>query len=472
MRDSGEKGLVIESMGGEELCLYNAQDCRLTALAWTRMQADLGVERRVYEQDVRLARLCSEMQWRGVGVDETRRAEIADALKSRAATLRADMTALVPAKHGLDFDPARLGHVRDALYKRFAIRAARTTPGGSPSTDNETLEACRQVADEETAVARFCSALLDWRLVAKVLSTYVESIPSRPTRPAVWSAPHSRAHFNWKPFGTVSGRLACRFQSIPRWDSAQPEGRPREIYVPAPGRTFVYYDVSQAEMRLAAYLSADPVFMRVASGTDVHAGNAAAVFPDAASKGWLAGDAKKDPARGKPYRDIAKNLGFAICYGAASEKVYATLLSKGFAVTMRAVDLILGRLKSAYRVYYDWVQANLARVRRDGFMRSPVLGRIRWFGRHPKPTEIANYPVQSALADIVNARAIEASERLDDDCPLVLQVHDSCVYDVPNSKVSLVERTLADIWSVPVPLAGGDLILPIDSKRGDRFSEL
>jgi DNA polymerase I-like protein with 3'-5' exonuclease and polymerase domains len=241
--------------------------------------------------------------------------------------------------------------------------------------------------------------------------------------------------------------------------------------VPRKGNVFVYFDVSQAEMRIAAYLSADPAFM-AACGDDVHAGNARNVFPQIADKGWLEGEAKKDPLRGKKYRDIAKNLGFAIAYGAEEDKVFLTLQSKGFEVSLRAVRVILARLRSAYHVYYRFVEENLSKVRQVGFMRTPVVGRIRWLGWYPKPTDVSNFPVQSCLADVMNLRTIALSKRLPRGCDLVAQVHDACTYDVPHTKAALVERLIREAWAEPIPLKGGPLVLPIDLKRGDRWSDL
>lgn len=456
-RGGGEKGQLPKDMTGDDLTLYNAADARLTRLIWDRMQPDLSLESRVYEHDKQLAYICHEMTWEGIGIDVELRDKLSLLLKRRRASLLGIMRKVIGEP---GFQPGRLGEVRRVMFRKLRGRYLRLTSAGLPSTSNETLETLR---GDDTRLARFCDALLRWRLVGKIRSTYIDAVNVHPlTR---------RAHYTWKPFGTVSGRLAGRLQSCPRWAPGAPEGRVREIYIPRPGNVFVYYDVSQAEMRIAAYIAADPVFMAACNG-DVHANNAKAVFPEVAAKGWLDGDAKKDPQRGKPYRDIAKNLGFAIAYGAEAERVFITLRSKGFDVTMRAVELILMRLRAAYKVYYRFVEDNVARVRRDGFMRSPVMGRIRWLGWFPKPTEVSNYPVQSTLADVMNLRTIALQKALPADCPIVAQVHDAATYDVPRAKVTLVQETIAKLWEEPVMLAGGPLVLPIDAKVGERWSDL
>ena len=102
-----------------------------------------------------------------------------------------------------------------------------------------------------------------------------------------------------------------------------------------------------------------------------------------------------------------------------------------------------------------------------------VLGRIRWFGWYPKPTEIANFPVQGTGADIVNARSIELAPyaaRLD--APLVLQVHDALYYDCPDENVEALKKKIVERWAEPIALPGGPCILPIDLHTGQRWSDL
>ena len=304
---------------------------------------------------------------------------------------------------------------------------------------------------------------------------------------------------------TVSGRLACRLQSAPKYNPANTPDRVREIYVPAKGNRLVYFDVKQGEPRVAAYLSGDPARIQICAG-DVHANNAKIMFPEVAARGWLDGDAMKDPQRGKPCRDLAKNMGLAIDYFAEAERVYLYLLQNRFAPngkalygapSLNSVAAIISKIRFAYRVYVKFVEANLAKVKRTGFMRSPVLGRIRWLGWYPPITDVANYPIQSCLADIMNLRsmALQGGARflawlkkypqfaarvglppklpkLPPGCWLVAQVHDSCIYDCPKPYVNTVRGMLSDIWGRPITMPGGELILPIDLKDAPRMSAL
>jgi len=250
-----EKGQIPRDMNADDLCKYNAADAALTMLAWQRMQPDLLPEMKVYEHDRKLAAICREMTVAGIGVDISRKEALSDELAERRSGLRSRLQELTGDP---DFNPGKLDAVRNHLFQTLGARYVAVTKTGKASTANSTLEAMRLSGNQDHV--DFAEALLLWRLVGKVKSTYVDIIGARHDK-GVHLTGDNRAHYNWKPFGTVSGRLSCRLQSAPRYKKSFPEHRVRELYVPAPGNVFVYYDVSQAEMRLAAYLSNDPVFI-------------------------------------------------------------------------------------------------------------------------------------------------------------------------------------------------------------------
>ena len=244
-----------------QLAQYNYQDCQLTANAWFAMQKDLDGERSVYKHDKELS-LCKGMTEVGVQVDVERKELLARLMQSRALSYRRKMRKLAK-KPG--FRPSHLQEVRHILFKTFRAPLIAVTEKGTVSTSNATLEVLKA---SPTRSGKFARLMLRWRIVSKIRSTYV--VPVR-------LDDKNRTHYAWRPFGTVSGRLAGRAQSNPRWSKAV-EDRPREMYVAAPGKVLIYFDISQAEARGAAYLSDDPVFID-ACKADVHTGNALVIFP-------------------------------------------------------------------------------------------------------------------------------------------------------------------------------------------------
>jgi hypothetical protein len=511
-RGASSKKQKTEEMSGEDLCNYNGADARLEIKIWRGMQTDLNTERRTYDHDMCLLELCSDMERVGVRVDVRRQKELSEALEVAADGYREEMRSILG-------DPefrVTNARVQKALYQTLAVRKLHFTEKGAPATGKVVIESLKS---DDTEAGRFATALSKWREVRKIKSTYVDfpteiMFPIGNARPFDCD-PH-RAHYGWGPRErrnqptaggghTVSGRLACRLQSMPRYNPRNLADRAREIYVPAPGNIFTYFDVSQGEPRVAAFLSGDPERIRTTYG-DVHAENAKIMFPDIAVKGWLDGEAKKDPARGKPIRDLAKTMGLAIDYFAEAETAFGYMSQNRFGPDGKAlfglpklgtVAAMISKIRFRYKRYVQFVTANLETVKRMGHMRSPVLGRIRHFGWFPSITYIANFPVQSTLADVMNLRCLflqghprffaflrkypELAEmvslpkkpiKMPKGVVVVAQIHDSVFAEIPRYQEKAMKEIFAQVWSGPIHLPGGALVLPIDQKTGGRFSDL
>jgi uracil-DNA glycosylase family 4 len=468
-----EKGLPPEKLSGEELCKYNVMDCILTVQSWLRMQPDLESERAVYETDKENARLCRAMIVGGIGVDLRRREELRAAVKGKASALKGRMRSILNRP---EFHPMQLAAVRKAIFTtlRAPLYQSEPTASGVPSTSSKTLE---RLKSSPTRAGRFADLLLRWRGAVKIRSTYLDAQVLDPTRGTV-----GRTHFNWRSYGAGSGRYSCRLQSCPRAEKLKDgsvvlETRVREVYAPRRGCLFVYHDLSQAEMRVAAYASGDATFIKTCEG-DIHTGNAKILFPDEAK---LLDEEPK--GRGKPFRDVAKNAGFGVTYLAEAETVFQFLRTKGFDVRFGDVVTMMERMREAYAGYFRYVGENVKAVSRCGHMRALLSGRVRWLGWHCPPTEVANFPIQSMIADLMNVRLPRIAAQLPAGASVVAQIHDAAIIEVPKKKVDVVQELVASVWKEPVVVpAGGryggslkegarSFVMPIDLKVGQRWSD-
>jgi hypothetical protein len=524
----GARKLSPDKMTGEQLAEYNASDVRLTAKVWDRMQADLAPHRHVYEHDLCLAELCVAMMYAGIQVDRDRQQELSGLLASEAEYHVAQLRELA---RDPEVGPYKNARLRIALYDFFRVKpGVRSEKTGLPSTGKEVIEALR---GEDSDVGKFCHHLSKARECLKSKSTYVDypfkGDKNNGMEPIVfpvagngghWDPLGVRAHYQWGPRErrnqttsggghTVSGRLASRLQSAPRYNRLNTPDRVREIYVPrSSDHVFVYFDVKQGEPRVAAFLSGDPARIETTKG-DVHAANAKVMFPEVAERGWLDGPAMKDANKGKSFRDLAKTAGLAIDYFAEPDTAQNYMNKNRFdpvtgkanfnAISLSTVTKIIARIRSKYRVYVAYVHSNLEGVRARGWMKDPILGRVRWLGWEPSINDVSNFPVQSTLAGVMNLRSLylqgtprfrawvkqnseiaarvdlpswETIRPLDPRVSLVAQVHDSCIYDTPKTLVGMMEDKLNRLWAGKIHLPGGELVLPIDLKSGaTRLSE-
>lgn len=242
----------------------------------------------------------------------------------------------------------------------------------------------------------------------------------------------------------------------------------------------VFVRNSQAEMRSAAYSSGDETFMATCQG-DIHSGNAKILFPSEAD--LIEAEPK---GRGKPFRDVAKNAGFGVTYLAEADTVFLFLRSKGFDVQYRDVAIMLDRMREAYAGYFHYVGRNVRMVEKSGHMRSVLAGRVRWLGWHCPPTEVANFPIQSMIADLMNERLPLIDAALPPGASTVAQVHDAGIFEVPERHVDLVKGIITNAWAVPIIVPAGGVhggslrleegarsfVMPIELKCKDRWSEL
>jgi DNA polymerase-1 len=457
-KGASEKGIAPWQSGGDALTRYNAADVFLTSHLWEALQPDLATERHVYESDKRVALMCMHMRQTGLRVDLELQDQLSRSLKARKAALLGEMRKLVGKK---SFSPSRLLDVRWALFQKFGAVSLRPTAKGMPSTSNETLGTLRVLP---TRAGKLADYLLRWRGAGKVKATFVDG-------PAI--DPSGRVHPGWK-LGPVTGRLACSPYSVmnlPRFVDFEKggdlESQVRALYIPGKGRSFVYFDLSQAEARAAAHISGDEKLIE-ACKKDIHAANAIVVFPEA--RELLLADPK---GKGKRFRDVAKNCGFAVWYKGSAERVFITLRTLGFDVDMSECEALVDKFRAEYRRYYEFVDENLRQCHRVGHLRSWLLGRVRWLGFYAPETEVSNFPVQSFIADLMNTRLPEIEDRLPAGAHLVAQIHDASIIEVPHRSVERVKKLVADVWARPIkiPSNGLEFTMPIDLKDGSRWSD-
>lgn len=472
LSSSDEKGQPKGQLTEEDLFKYNAYDAYKQAHLWKAMQPDIGANQSLVEHDYRLAEICRDMQINGVLVDESRRQELSTAIQIKVDRLYKEMVGLV----GRDFGPTKTAEIRKILFEEFeAPVLERTEKTGLPSTGKKTLEAFAFQTHEK--YGQFAEKLGFWRLCKKIQATHIDRLPIERD---------GRVHPNWRSFATPTGRWGCRkpnlmAQKIPDNRYAkEPEYQIRSIYIAPKGEKLVSFDLEQVEPRMSAYLSGDEEFIKAVETGDIHTAVAQIIF---IHNGVLP-DELKDSAtaktKGKPLRQVAKKCGLGISYGAGAEKIFETLRADKHKITFTEVCRALDKLQKAFRRYYDFVQENLEKCQKDGHIVIGFMtGRKRWLGHAPKPQEIANSPIQSGAADLMNTRIIQLYDffnktynQVKKIVKIIAQVHDQVIVQVPDALVKRVERDIARIMGQKVRIGKREVVFPIEQKTGVRWSEL
>lgn len=418
----------------------------------------------IYEADKIAAEICREMQLNGFLFDQKKGVELAsflEDLESKARDRADDAVGrkIKKTKTGgfgtNDLQDAFFADLRAPIFFRSELT-------GRPSLGVDALRA--YAACKDANLRALSLAILEWRRARKIRKTYIENVPI---------ASDGRVHPSWLNYGAVSGRWACQqpnLMNLPRasTDPTRDLGGVRSLYRARNGFVIAGFDAKQLEMRIAAYASGDEAMIEACESSDLHSANAEIIFGEAFTNA--------SPAQKKALRTLAKSAGFAVCYMAEAQTVYARIIADGVDVQLRQVEAMLKRLRRGFRGYFRWQDKRLLECVRTGYATSPLLGRRRWLSHDPSPTECANFPIQGGAADLMNLRLpmiVEALRKRSPRSRIVAQVHDSGVFEVPENEVGIFEEVSREIFEAPVEIDSSGIPLtasfPIDLEVGERW---
>jgi DNA polymerase I len=217
-----------------------------------------------------------------------------------------------------------------------------------------------------------------------------------------------RHRFSIRPFSTLTGRNQPRVNSC----LMQQAKWMRNVIRPDRGWALAYLDWKQQEFGIAAALSRDPAMMRAYHSGDPYldfAKLSQAVPPDAT--------AESHPRERKIYKEGL----IGIQYGMGAKR----LAARAEITPNEAADL-LRHHHTLFSTYWEWQE----RVCNSASLNGTLTNALGWTRRtrNDRRNTVANYPVQSNGAALLQLAAVEASERgIGICCP----VHDAFLIEVP-----------------------------------------
>lgn len=326
--------------------------------------------------------------------------------------------------------PKQLGDVLFDELKLSLPRQKKTATGARTTKEDE----LQKMADQHPII----EDVLLYRELSKLLSTYVEKLPSL-------VGDDGRLHATFLQAGTTTGRMASvdpNLQNIPiRTEYGK---RIREAFVAEKGCVLVALDYSQIELRVAAGLSGDAKLTGVfKAGGDIHAAVASEVFgvpPEMVDR---------------EMRRRAKIINFGILYGMG---VNALRESLGANVTRDEASKFLADYFENFGELAHWIERQKALAARTGYTET-LFGRRRYFAGFKSPLPYVraqaermavNAPIQGTQADIIKLAMVEADrlierEGLRGKARLVLQIHDELVYEVPEKDAERIGRAIRGV---------------------------
>ena len=406
---------------------------------------ELGMDRLFYEVELPLCPVLAEMEHAGVLVDRQALTAFGDMLEER---IRAD-EAVIYDLAGETFNINSTQQFGKILFEKLGLPPVKKTKSGW-STSAEVLEKLR-------GKHPIVEAVLDYRQLAKLKSTYVDGLTKV-------IAADGRIHTSFQNTVTATGRLSStepNLQNIPVRTELGAELR--KMFVSPKGWQLVDADYSQIELRLLACISGDEAMQAAfRSGEDIHTVTASQVF-------------------GVPtelvtheMRRRAKAVNFGIVYGISDFS-----LSQDIGVTRAEAREYMDKYFATYHGVRDYMKEVVEKAKADGYV-STVLGRRRWlpelrssnFNLRSFGERVAlNMPIQGTAADLIKLAMIHVRDRLRAEglaARLVLQVHDELIVECPDGEVeqvkALLTREMEEVMALPVPMRA-------DSAAGRSWAE-
>ena len=206
-----------------------------------------------HKQLMPLLDVCIELRFRGVKIDLASSRHAAIEMDKDIASTETAIFELAGEQLNLN-SSKQLTHL---LYNVLKLPCKHRTKTGAPSANKAVLE---ELKDQHAMIPK----LLHYRKISKVRSTFL----SDKFLHRVEADPEHRIHTEYKVTGTATSRLSSEnpnLQNIPRGSAV------RTMFVAEDGYLFATVDYSQAELRVAAYLSKDPTMTQMFdSGEDIH----------------------------------------------------------------------------------------------------------------------------------------------------------------------------------------------------------
>ena len=400
-----------------------------------RAQLEAREEWRLYESlEHPLIPVLLQMERDGIALD---RAE----LESQGARAGVELARLEAELRALAGEPVNLQsgpQLARVLFEVLKLKPGRRTKTGL-STDSEVLE--RLAAEHE-----FPRKLLEYRLLAKLKSTYLDALPQE------IDPRDGRVHTTFHQAGAATGRLSSSDPNLQNIPMRTEQGRAiRRAFVAAPGMLLVGADYSQIELRMMAHLSGDAALVEAfRSGEDIHAATARRVFG--------LGDAAPTPAM----RARAKVVNFGIMYGMGARS-----LAQQMGMPLPEAEAFIRQYFEVYAGVRRFLDAMLGEARQRGYVQT-IFGRRRYLTQLDSPrgdvranSERAaiNAPLQGSAADLMKLAMVRVSGALKGvsrSARLLLQVHDELLLECPAGEAEavseLVRREMEGCVSLRVPL--------------------
>lgn len=233
-----------------------------------------------------------------------------------------------------------------------------------------------------------CDAILEYRTVAKLMSTYIEALP------ALVNKKTGKLHASFNQYGAKTGRFSSSDPNLQNIPSKNKEIR--KMFIPEEGYVLVGSDYSQQEPRCLAHMSGDEnMIQSYLDGKDIYATIASGIYRMPYEECLeFRPDGTVNP-EGKKRRNSVKPVLLGIMYGRG-----ASSIAEQMGISKKEAEKIISDFFVGFPKVGEFVTSSQENAREYGFVET-AWGRKR---RLPdmQLDEFEFTPIQSATSATFN----------------------------------------------------------------------
>lgn len=388
-----------------------------------------------HKVDKPLISILLKMKYYGIYLD----ANVLNDLSAKFSTILNDLATQIYQIVGYEFNIASTKQLGEALFVHLKL-PAKKHKSGSFKTDSAILEHLQRSG------YKIADLLLKWRHVAKLKSTYTDSLTQ------YIDANDHRVHTTFSQCVTNTGRLSSLTPNLQNIPVKTDYGKQiRSAFIAKSGYSLVSIDYSQIELRVLAVVANVSGMQRdFVANLDIHKQTAVEILQ-------------------VPYtdvtttqRNIAKTINFGIIYG---QTPYG--LSEYLDIAVSQAKYYMDRYFIKYPEIQDYMQQTI-QYAKDHLYVKTLLNRkcfihnINSSNMHVKnfaERAAINARIQGSAADIMRLALIAIDRHLVQlkyDANIVLQIHDEVILEVHDDQVSdvvaSVIKIMESVYDLGIPL--------------------
>jgi DNA polymerase-1 len=451
---SGKSQLTFDQVKISEAINYAAEDSEITFRLYKLFKKRILNERNAsvyYEIERSLINSILKMETNGMKVDNNYLKNLSNEFELRIKNVEKKIFKLA----GKEFNIGSPKQLAEILFDFLKLNPPKKTKSGERSTGIEVLE---DLAYEGNKIAEH---IIDWRQISKLRSTYTEALQGHISQET------GRIHTSFSMASTTTGRLASSDPNLQNIPIRTDEGRSiRKAFVAEKNKTIFSADYSQIELRVLAHIAnVDQLKEAFNNNDDIHKMTASEIFNIKMK------DVTSD------LRRQAKAVNFGIIYG-----ISAYGLAKQLSISNFEASDFIKKYFNKFSGIKDFMENTKELCRQNGYVET-LCGRKCFFPRIKdknfalrsfQERAAINAPIQGTAADIIKYAMIKIDKKLnnDEDCKMILQVHDELIFEIQKSKIEKFSKLIInEMQNALEPHTKLSIPLIVDSNSGKNWNE-